>query len=209
MRLSALVLLPLCLGGAELLVPGAPSLDPSRIREGTDSLVVMVVQGDQISIAGRMVFGTRRVGDVVGRTERMSGLEGVEASVDSFALDARTLSPTYRVAAGHEIRTPGKAFHPNSVDLVLAALPLAEGYAAELALETEGADLAPTASVSVHGTESIRLPSGETCPSWSVRVTIGDQTGLYLLSMQSHALVRYVSRSDGQLLNRIRGCGEA
>ena len=208
MRFLLLALLPLGFLSTGPILPGDASLDPSLVRTGTDSLVVMVLQDGQLGLVGTMTFDTRTDGgDVLSRKERLVGTGGAEVNVDSFALDARTLAPTYRVVDGQERTTTGGAFHPNSVDIVLAALPLADGYSAELALETGGADLAPTGTVRVRGVEQGALPSGEVCPTWEVEVVTGGRRGLYLIDQESRKLVRYFSPSEGLLINRVRGCG--
>jgi len=172
-----------------------------------DSLIVLISQNDQLSPVGIMVFTTQTGDGTLSRTERLEGLDGSLVNADSFALDARTLAPVYRVVEGQERVTTGEAFHPNSIDVVLAALPLADGYSAELALESEGTDLAPTATVRVRGVEQASLPTGEVCPSWDVEVVIGEERGIYLIDQESRKLVRYLSLSDGLMVNRIRGCG--
>ena len=207
MRLLFLVLLPLiALLSRDPVRPGASSLDPARIAAGTDSFLVAVQQNGQLGIVGVLVLSTRKdASGVLTRNERLESLEGQSLQVDSFALDAATLAPIHQETDGGSALVLGTAFHDNSVDVVLAALPLAPGFEAELILEREGGG-EQTATARVTGTESVALVDGQTCPSWRVEVTAEGEAGAYYIGKASHELMRYHSPSAGLLINRARGC---
>lgn len=209
MRFLFLAALPLLLTLCDPVTPGDPALDPSLISAGTDSLVVLVKQGDQLGYGGLMILHTWTDEAVaISRTERIVGPDGADVSTDSFALDPHTLAPTYRVVDGTERTDRGEGFHPNSVDVVLAALPLADGYSAELALESDSTGAASVASVRVLGVEDVPLISEVRCPSWKVEVVIDRRLGLYFIDQGSRRLMRYLDPIDGVLLaNASRTCG--
>lgn len=198
MRLIGLAVLPLLFWLAEPVTPGDPLLDPSLIHLGTDSLVVLVKQGSQLGYGGLMVLETRGGGDEpITRRETLVGPDRAVSSVDSFSLDARTLAL---------VRTDGdgtgqaEAFHANSFDLVLAALPLADGFAADVALDSTETEPASVARVRVLGVEDVNLVTRELCPSWKVEVVIGERPGLYMISQETRRLMRFFAPLEGVLI---------
>jgi hypothetical protein len=101
---------------------------------------------------------------------------------DSFALDRATLAP---------LAEPGGEFLASSMDLVLGALPLADGYAATLAVwdEDEGA---ATARVRVIAREEVRTDRGP-LRAWRVSVRRTGSAGTYWMREDTRALAQFVA----------------
>ena len=193
--------------GADAVRPGDSSLDASQIQPRADTLLVSIVDGETVQPVGAVELATGRTDDGrIWRSERM-GIFGEEvAVVDSFAIDARTLAPVYRGAGTQLRRDVGDAFHANSIDLILSALPLAEGYAAELALESDALDASSKAHVRVLGQTSVRTLRGARCTAWEVEVNTGDTLGRYWIDALDGTLVQFAAPTEGMRLTRGRGC---
>ena len=195
---------------ALILRPGDPSLDSTRVHLGADTLAVAVSRGGQTRLVGAMFLQPSRASDgTIDRKEHLLGGDGLLINADSFALDGRTFAPVYRILAGAVRRDTSKAFHPNSLDIVLAGLPLTDGYSAELALDAEGTELPSVAQVRVIRAEDVRLVIGTHCPAWMVETTIGRERSLYWIGQGSGALLQYFSPSERMMITRTRGCPES
>lgn len=206
-RFSVLAAISLVAFATATIRPGDPSLDPTRVHAGTDTLAVASIRGEQVGIVGVMFLQTSRAAnDAISRKERVVDANGLEMSADSFALDANTFAPIYRVLAGATRVDTSASFHPNSLDIVLAGLPLSDGFSAELALDTETTELPSTAQVRVLRAEDVKLVVGTSCPGWMVEMTIGSKKSLYWIGRDSGALLQFVSPTEGIFVTRTRGC---
>ncbi|HEY0152406.1 MAG TPA: hypothetical protein VGB92_10430 [Longimicrobium sp.] len=214
--LAASVLLPLAAcaqdSAAVEVRPGSPLLDASRITARADTFVLQADGADPI----QLVITTAALGDTaLLRVERMS-FEGNELGVDSFAVRIRGLAPLFAVnrsaeavarltfppgraegsytPAGGDKRTisealSGPAFYANSIDLVLASLPLAAGRSFDLQTWTPGGR-AGVVSARVARAETAQAGDGARCEAW--RVETVDENGT--------ESVYWVERSTGALL---------
>ncbi|HEX8675128.1 MAG TPA: hypothetical protein VF710_24725 [Longimicrobium sp.] len=219
--LAASVLLPLpaCAQdppGVEVR-PGSPLLDASRIAARTDTFAIRVEGADPI----QLVIRTAALGDTaLLRVERMS-LKGRELSFDSFTVRIRGLAPLFAESRGEVAARltfpPGRvegsytaadgaerkvsealsapAFHANSIDLVLASLPLAPGRSFDLATWTP-AGLDGVISVRVARAETVQAGDGARCEAW--RVETVDENGtesVYWVEQSTGSLLGYASNS--------------
>jgi hypothetical protein len=155
--------------------------------------------------------------DAMVRTEE-TWIDDERVQADSFVLDRRTLAPVsvrqqgveasrrLHFGDGGRLRTihddgdwgadtadvelPEAAFLSGLTDLVLGALPLAEGYTANFAVYDPeiGFD---TVRVTEVVREELRLDSDARVPVWRVRVLHDASGGTYWLDRESHALVQY------------------
>jgi hypothetical protein len=151
---------------------------------------------------------------VVRTEETWIGDELVQA--DSFVLDRRTLAPIAVRQEGMEatrwlhfgegrlrtiddgdwgadtadVELAESTFLSGPTDLMLGALPLAEGYTVDFAVydPVVGFDTVRVAGVA---REALRLESGARVAVWRVRVLHDATGGTYWLDRESHALVQY------------------
>ncbi|HEX6041962.1 hypothetical protein [Longimicrobium sp.] len=123
---------------------------------------------------------------VVIRRERMR-IDGTEVEVSAFTLDHRTLAP---------LGGKDGAFLAGSMDLLLGALPLADGYTAALAVrdEEDGAPL--VADVRVAGREEVRTDRGPV-RAWRISVAGSGSEGTYWLREDTRTLVQFVAADRG------------
>ncbi len=187
-------LLPL----TDFIAPGDPRLQASRISTGSDTLAVLVTgQGDpQLAgmLALRTLVTTGEAPSIV-RTESALMPDGSWDAVDTFTLDATTLAP------------PGAdVFYGNSMDLLLASLPLERGFEARVMLSSpDGASL--PADVRVTAREDIRVArSPVECAAWRVDVAHDGKETTYWIARESRVLARFVSLSENLLVARIAAC---
>lgn len=205
------------------LGPGSASLHAEELRPAVDTLDLLASRAGGEFVAGMLVLRTERVGATLLRVERMV-VNGAAVSVDSFTVDGRTLAPIavttthaeekveFRFAEGRvtstadgssvDRRIAEPVFYGNSVDLVLGALPLREGY--EARLRFFDAPDAPT-RLRVEAADEVAAGDGGLCPAWRVEVEGGDHGGTYWISRDTHALVRYDSDQGFRILRR-SGC---
>lgn len=202
-----------------VLRPGSAEVAAGSIPAGTEMFEVSALTRGTWTPVAQMTLRTTRVTldgrDAVVRTEQ-TWIHDELAQVDSFVLDPRTLAPVRVRSAGMEsgrsmdfrdggVRTiedgdwgadtaevdlPEPVFAAGLTDLMLAALPLAEGYSARLAVW----DMEEGAAVvwaTVEGAEELAVPSGARVPVWRVRVADDATGGTYWLDRESRALVQY------------------
>lgn len=192
--------------------PRSPLLDASRIAVRTDTFELRPNGTDPI----QLVITTSALGDTaLLRVERMS-YEGNELGVDSFAVRIRGLAPLYAhnrsvMAVARMAFPPGRAegsftpregaeraisealsepvFYANSIDLVLASLPLAAGRSFDLATWSP-AGRAGVLTVRVARAETIEAGDGARCDAWRVEAVDEDGT----------ESVYWIERGSGELL---------
>jgi hypothetical protein len=212
---------------AAVLRPGSGEVAAGSIRERMDPMDLYLGPGAR-ELAGRMTLRTSfaTIGGVeaIVRTEN-TWVEDALVQTDSFVVDRRTLAPLYHYSAGPDEVTelefsPGQVralvdegiegpvteiaepvFLSAAMDLVLGALPLAEGYSTRVAVYDSEEGLT-TAVVEVRGAEEVRVSRGVRVPAWRVRVSRGGATGTYWIDRESHALVQYVAPGGGVRLVR-------
>jgi hypothetical protein len=224
-----------------LLAVGGPGMETSRIRPRSDTLVLMIAREDQELAVGTLVLRTRLVGagadSTVVRMEVARDLEGTVLETDSFTVARRSLAPVRehysmpgrtgqlsfegrRVVGSRTVRgveTPidvvldAPAFYENSLDLVLAALPLREGYAVQLPVFDSDQGGVVRLRVRVAGAEQARTADGGQCSAWRVEVDGGDSRGTYWIERSGLGVVRYHPRTetDGVRMVRTSGCTRA
>jgi hypothetical protein len=213
-----------------VLRPGNAVLDPSRIAAGVDTLDMYV--GDAGEPDGSMIVETAlaRVGgrDAVVRRETLRVGSRV-LNVDSMVLARESLHPVAVRSHGMFGRTSldfaagrvtgrldgddGDApvdrvlaeplFLAGSMDLVLAALPLAEGYAARLAVY-DAEDGVTTARVTVQALEEVALAGGMV-RAWRVKVAGGGAEGTYWMEEGAQSLVQFVAADRSMRIVRRGG----
>jgi len=194
--------------------PGNKSLNTSQITLGIDSLLILIPHNGHLYKVGSLVLNTDLVDDngerVLRRVEHATH-DDTLVSVDSFMVAQNTLLPLYQRSLDskgtHKLDLSDMTepeFYDNSMDLILASLPLSSGYKAKLALIGENAEL--IAYIQVVGKVSIKTVDGLKCNSWEIRVDAGEDSGTYWLSDRSRILIRYVTTAQNMIIARIRGC---
>lgn len=211
--------------GPPIIRPGDPTLDTSRLAAGTDSMAVYVVDGGQAFPVGRVLLTTTVEGEQIAREEVFFGGEGEAVWTDAFTLERGSLRPLRQRAHGltaqeHDFegatvrrRRGGEAreatlsapvFYANALDLILASLPLAEGYRALLAVLDEDDLGERLLSVEVTGMGDVREVTGVVRGTWRVVVGEGEGEGesVYHVDRGDGALIRYESPADGLVFVR-------
>jgi hypothetical protein len=150
------------LASAQVTFPGAPWLDPTRIRYGTLTYTLSVVQGDEEQVVGTIVdeiLPIRGEDPVLQRVRTVR--QGGSVTIDSTVTELETLRPRWHHAVqpqravllefseaqvtgtvtpvdgparSIDVTLPDLAFDASNWDLALRALPLEEGDAAVLQL---------------------------------------------------------------------------
>jgi hypothetical protein len=95
-------------------------------------------------------------------------------------------------------------FLGGTTDLLLGALPLADGYTARLALYDPDEGLG-VMDVEVEAAEDLVLdPGGRAVPAWRVRVTHAGAPATYWMDRESRTLVQFRSAETDVLIVRTR-----
>lgn len=219
--------------GAQIVVrPGSALLAAEAIGEGTEEFDVLSGFGDGAPI-GQMTLRTGRVTvdgtPALVRTQTV-WMDDVLVQVDSFTLHARTLAPlrmrsstegqtvTLEFGAGtlrsvtdnelggdsSDVPLPDPVFLGGMTDLLLGALPLAEGYTASLAVY-DRVDGIGALEVEVEAAEEVEIDAGRRGAAWRVRVLHDGAPATYWMDRESHALVRFESEETGIRIVRARG----
>lgn len=221
---------------ATVIRPGSREVDGSRVAARTDTFAVMVLRdGREIPMAYlelRTTLVTAAGAPAVSRAERMRMLDGMEVSVDSFALAAATLAPlSYFVRAGTEeaslafeglavrgtrseggkrepvaVRLSAPVFLGNSMDMILSALPLAEGRAFRWERLREDDARVDSVEVRVAGRETVRTTSGGSCSAWRVETRSGGHAGVYWVEKETGELLQYADEDQRFVILRHRTC---
>jgi hypothetical protein len=199
--------------------PGAAVLRPVQVREGTDTLgMVMTVNGRTLPI-GMLVVETRRVTGPggVAAVERVETTTAriVASTVDTFvvqiaglaavsqrtheervvALDyaGRTVRGTITEggAAGRvDVTLPTPVFYDNAMDLILGALPLAEGYTASLPVYDDESGGVAWRQVRVAGSDELPGESGM-ADAWRVETVRGTTRSTYWMDKRTRRMLRW------------------
>lgn len=196
----------------DTLRPGHSDLDTQQVPLGLDTLAVLMPAQDSLRIVAVLTLHTKfqqRQEALLIRGETMFGLDGSILQTDSFAVSKSTLAPRYQKGSSPEGATQlsfddESAFYDNTMDIILGALPLEEGYAASLALI--GTDGPAVAQIHVGALGSIQSLEGIACVAWPITVATSATAGTYWIAEDSRALIRYVPRDGSFMVARLRGC---
>jgi hypothetical protein len=206
-----------------VLHPGSAPVAAERIGRRVETFDYLVSEDGEWMRIGEMTLRTALATvegrEAVVRTET-TWLEDKVAQVDSFALDRRTLAAIVLRSDGVEasrwlrfgdagvrvvddgdwgadtadLELPGPVFYAGSTDLLLAALPLGDGYAARLVVYDPDLGL-DTIRIRVEAEERVPRAGGAGTPVWRVWVS-GDATGgWYWMDRESRTLVQYQTGS--------------
>jgi hypothetical protein len=216
----------------DVLRPGSAQVTGDRIPERTERFDLYQQDAGMEPIGD--VYLTTRVETVDGRQVLSRGevtlVDGDVVQSDSFSLDRATLAPRFVRESGPaqtislyfaatavrevvmgdwgadttrtELDAP--AFAAGSTDLLLAALPLAAGYTAQVAVYHWPGGV-ETIGVRMEAAEELRIPGGGRAQTWRVAVQGGPGEGTYWMDRESHALVQYLSADGGVRVVRSRG----
>ena len=215
---------------------GSPELHTEHLAARADSFALMAVLGGGAAMAGTLTLDTRLVTwegrAALVRVERTRDPRGGSADVDSFVVERASLAPrllrsatpdgslTLRVDGrrvwGDEVDGPRRqavartleepAFYANSMDLLLGALPLADGYQALLPVFDLEAAPVERAAVRVAGAEQVRTLDGGACDAWRVEVRRGGDDAVYWIDTLTLTLVRWDSGDGRMRVLRRTGC---
>ncbi len=221
-----------CQSGLRQIGPGSAEVQAGEVRERADTLDLLMVQGGAAQATGMVVLRTApgEAQGVLLRVERVTDGDGSLVVLDSFTVDRGTLAPrtvharggtgtrTLRWEAGRvrgrgaqgdtiDVAAGEPAFYANSVDMVLAALPLAEGY--EAGVRFSGGDVQNGVTpVRVTGREEVATGDGGRCRAWRVEVGGSGHAGTYWMGADDRALVRFDGGGGVRILRR-SGCPAA
>jgi hypothetical protein len=218
--LAAVLLASAPAAAQQVLHPGSAAVTADSLRERTETFDILARDDGRWVPLGEMTLRTVRATvdgrDAVVRTEK-TWIEDELVQADSFVLDRRTLAPIavreegveatrwLRFGDGGRLRTiddgdwgadtaevelAEATFLSGVTDLMLGALPLAEGYSVDFAVYDPVAGI-DTVRVMVQGREELRLESDARVPVWRVRVLHDATGGTYWMDRESHALVQY------------------
>lgn len=204
------------------VLPGDSVLRVDRVRTGVDTFGVFLVSGGRRVPAGTFVMRTsRRNGDrgpLLHRVETMA-LGARPVVVDSSALSAATLALSWvggsdgagrswarwdgaRIrgmrSAGSavtevDLPLPHPVFHDNLTDVVLAALPLREGWRATWPVFDRTAGALRWVDAAVDGAETVVLRNGTSAKAWRVRVTADGDVATYWIGRNDGRFLRYAA----------------
>lgn len=221
---------------AAVIRPGSREVNGSRVAARTDTFAVSgLLEGREVpmgSLELRTTLVTAAGAPAVSRVERMTLLGGMEVSVDSFTLAAATLAPlAYADRAGTDeasfvfdgltvrgtrseegkrepvaVRLAAPVFLGNSMDVILSALPLAEGRAFRWERLREYDVRVDSVEVRVAGRETVRTVSGGSCGAWRVEVRSDGGTSVYWVEKETGELLRYEDEDQRFLILRHRAC---
>jgi hypothetical protein len=204
---------------ATVLLPGDAALRPSRVRVGADTFRISFANDSRDVPAGSLVLATtRRQEDGVALLVRVETTRyGMRPStVDSFAVSAETLAPRWAAGVGGDAaqslrwdgmrvrgsvrldgqkvqvdtRTESGVFHDNATDLLLASLPLAEGWRGTWPVFDRGEALDAWVQAVVTTAEAVTLTDGTSAYAWRVEVREDD----------TDPSTYWIARDDGRLL---------
>lgn len=230
--LAALLLCAAPAAAQEVLRPGSGQVHGEQIPERRDRFEMWDAGAPEPM--GELSL-TTRVGTVDGREviarKEMTRVGGDLVRSDSFAVERRTLAPLYVRESG-EVQTVWLTFAPSAVeivieadwgtdsirasleapafvagttDLLLGALPLAEGYTAQASVFSWQVESAVTLAITVEGDEMLRLPDGGRVRTWRVAVNGDGSAGTYWMDRESHTLVQYQTADGEMRIVRSRG----
>jgi hypothetical protein len=219
--------------------PGSRELDASRIAPRTDTMVVLQrVEGREVQLI-RLEVRTARTdaggGPVLVRTQRALDSNGNQVLSDSFTMAAATLAPLeygwrYETGPGGirveglsvrgvnttgyaerviDLRLSAPSFFRSQLDLLLTALPLAQGRAFgwRVLVEEEGRESRMEARVA--GTDRVRTMSGGACDAWRVEVRFGLGASNYWIERGTGELLQYKEGPMTYRILRHRSCPSA
>jgi len=204
---------------ADAVLPGAAVLRPVEVREGTDTLAMVMTVRERSLPIGMLVVETRRVAGpggapAVQRVETTTS-RVIPSTVDTFVVQLASLAPvsqrthedrvvaldyagaavrgtiTEGGATGRvEVTLPTTVFYDNAMDLVLGALPLAEGYAASLPVYDDEAGRVAWRQVRVTGSDSVPGEGGM-ADAWRVETTRGTTRSTYWMDKRTRRMLRW------------------
>lgn len=217
----------------DVLRPGSPAISTQAIEDRTEELDVYVGGAQGRGPIGRMTLRTRIVtagGEAaVVRTEVL-WIDDEVVQVDSFTLHRQTLAPlqmrstftetavSLQFARGTvrqvdeggwgadtaDVTLPDPVFLSGTTDLLLAALPLAPGYQARLAVYDADEGVG-TVAIDVEGIEEVALPGGGSASAWRVAVDENGAASTYWMDRESRTLVQFESADGAFRIVRSRG----
>jgi hypothetical protein len=217
----------------DVLRPGSATVSPQTIGDRAEEFDVYAGESEGRGPIGRMTLRTRVVMDggeaAVVRTEVLS-IDDEVVQVDSFTLHRQTLAPlqsrsTYtetgvslefapgtvrQVDDGDwgadtvDVTLPEPVFLSGTTDLLLAALPLAPGYRARLAVYDADEGIG-TVAIDVEVIEEVALPEGGSVSTWRVAVDENGSASTYWMDRESRTLVQFESAGGAFRVVRSRG----
>ena len=219
--------------GAEV-GPGSALVRTERLRERTDTFDVLFgparVRGAVNVLHTRFERDGGR--EVVVRVEEMRGSAGKVLSRDTFTVARRTLAPvsqhstsgdgehtlrfdgvrvrgTVREGGGEtavDAKTVAPAFYQNSMDLLLGALPLAEGFEAGIVVFRVETRASERVRARVAGVEAVRTGDGGVCRAWKIEVDEGERAATYWIDEATRTLLAWEPSRPGIRIVRRAGC---
>jgi hypothetical protein len=217
----------------EVLRPGSAAVSTQTIGDRVEEFDVYAGDAGERGPIGRMTLRTRVVtvgGEAaVVRTETL-WIDDELVQVDSFTLHRLTLAPlemrssftdtgvSLAFAPGTvrqvddggwgadtvDVPLPEPVFLGGTTDLLLASLPLAPGYRADLAVYDADEGIG-TLGIDVERIEEVALPDGGRVSAWRVAVEENGWTSTYWMDRESRTLVQFESAGGAFRIIRSRG----
>jgi hypothetical protein len=198
---------------------GDAIVNAARVAARTDTFAITTDRTAAVLIIRTAMAGTEAAPALL-RVERIMTVRGVEVSVDSFAARRPMLQPVFDVSTHPNrtrmlffsatgvtgkverdgVRTPVNAtldppaFYGNTVDVLLASLPLEQGREFDVAMwdaDTGRWQLRLHPAVAA----TVRTVDGATCDAWRVDADEHEGTSTYWVERSTGALLAY--RSGG------------
>lgn len=217
----------------DVLRPGSAAVSAQAITDRVEELEVYAGAAEGRGPIGRMTLRTRvvTVGGTaaVVRSETL-WIDDEVMQVDSFTLHRQTLAPlqmrstftetavSLQFAPGTvrqvdeggwgadtaDVTLPDPVFLSGTTDLLLAALPLAPGYRATLAVYDADEGIG-TVAIEVEVIEEVALPEGGSVSAWRVAVDENGSPSTYWMDRESRTLVQFESAGGAFRVVRSRG----
>jgi hypothetical protein len=215
-----------------------PALRTTHLADRSDTLLILVDRAEAIPV-GTRVLRTALTSDAgretLMRVETVRDTAGKDVRVDSVVVLRASLSPLAQavrdsrgtrslrfeggrargesvargVRSAVDAAVPADAFPGGSLDLVLGALPLREGFSARVAVFDAARSSMAASTVQVVDYETTRVGDGSTCRAWRVLVSGGPDAGSYWIEDRSRVLVRFEGAGSPLRMVRRSGCAPA
>lgn len=203
-----------------------PQADTKKIlltQEGTERVVgatseeiKLVESGGGTALQRTQTFDSAELGNRVGVTVMLRSSFRPIAHLDqdgertiSVRYDGLNISGARELADGTvepiQVRLAEPVFDAHSVEMILRALPLREGYAAKLQAYSAAAGQVMWVSLQVSGKEKAPAGAGKETDAWIVEADYGDTRLTYWIGAQTPELLKQTSSlADGTIIQFLR-----
>jgi hypothetical protein len=189
--------------GAERVV-GATSEEIKIVESGGGTALL------RTQILDSATLGNRKCSTMMLRTSfnPISCLDQDSDRTISIRYDGLKISGACELADGEiepiQVKLSEQVFDVNSVEMILRALPLREGYAAKLLVYSAAAGRVMWVSLQVSGKGKAPAGAGKETDSWIVEADYGDTRLTYWIGAQTPELLKQSILADGMFIQFVR-----